>query len=300
MSCDLILEIPARDQLGEGILWDDTAGAFLWTDILGRRLHRYHLADASHTTIELHARLCSFGLTQEAGQLIAAFEREIGWLDTATGAFRPAIRPDLPPGVRFNDGRVGPDGAFWVGSMVEDAEAAGARDLGALYRFGPEGSLTQHLSGIEISNGLCWAPDGCTLYHADSITGRVTAYPFNAATGQIGAGTPLLDPAPGGSPDGAATDSEGRYISALWEGSAVGIFAADGTHEHSIALPASQVTCPAFGGDDMGLLAVTSARIDLSEQQLAEEPGAGSVFIFRTPWRGLPERRFAGAAPDRG
>lgn len=294
---ELVLEIAAGDQLGEGIVWDAGAGAFLWTDILGRRLHRYHLAGAALTTIPLHARLCSFGLTRRDGWLIAAFDREIGWLEAATGAFHPAIRPDLPPGVRFNDGRVGPDGAFWVGSMVEDAKTAGARDLGALYRFGPDGSLTQHLSGIGISNGLCWAPDGRTMYHADSIPGRVTAYPFDAAAGGIGAGAVLLDPAPGGSPDGAATDSAGRYVSALWEGSAIGVFAADGTLEETLAVPASQVTCPAFGGEALDLLAVTSARVDLSEAQLAKEPGAGSVFIFRTPWRGLPEQRFAGAPP---
>lgn len=297
MSCDLILEIPSGDLLGEGIIWDEAAGAFLWTDILGRRLHRYHLADASLTTLALHARLCSFGLTQQAGRLIAAFDREIGWLDAATGEFVPAVRPDLPPGVRFNDGRIGPDGAFWVGTMVEDSAAAGARDLGVLFRFGPDGSLTQHLSGIGISNGLCWAPDGRTMYHADSITGRVTAYPFDAAAGHIGKGAALLDPAPGGSPDGAATDSEGRYLPALWEGGAVGVFSVSGTPEHSLTVPASQVTCPAFGGEEMNLLAVTSARVDLSEAQLETEPGAGNVFIFRTPWRGLPERRFAGAPP---
>ncbi|MFN4025441.1 MAG: SMP-30/gluconolactonase/LRE family protein [Hyphomonas sp.] len=297
MSCDLILEIPAGDKLGEGIIWDDAAGAFLWTDILGRRLHRYHLADAGHTTIGLHARLCSFGFTRQAGRLIAAFDREIGWLDAATGAFVPAVRPDLPPGVRFNDGRVGPDGAFWVGTMVEDAAAAGARDLGALYRFAPDGSLTRHLGGIGISNGLCWAPDGATLYHADSLSGRVTAYPFDPAAGRLGAGTPLLDPAPGGSPDGAVTDADGRYLSALWESSAVGVFAATGGLEQSIAVPATQVTCPAFGGEGMSLLAVTSARVDLTADQLAQEPGAGNVFIFRTPWRGLPELRFAGAPP---
>lgn len=297
MSYRLILEIPSQDQLGEGIVWDARSGDFLWTDIIGCRMHRFNLASGAHSTIRLHARLCSFGLTSDPGLLIAAFDREIGWLDAATGAFDPIARPDMPAGVRLNDGRIGPDGAFWVGSMVEDAEAAGARDRGVLYRFGPEGSLGVCLEGIGISNGLCWSPDGTQMYHADSIAGRVMTYPFDAGTGRLGAGAPLLDPAPEGSPDGAVTDADGCYLSALWGGSAAGLFDTSGRLLGKIPAPASQVACPAFGGDDLSLLAITSARVDLSADQLVDEPRAGNVFVFQTPHRGVAERRFGGVVP---
>lgn len=296
-SWELILEVPAGNLLGEGVVWDDTNGVFLWTDILGRRLHRYDLARNQHATVPLHGRLCSFGLTFEAGRLIAAFDREIGWLDAATGDFTKLLEPDLPPGVRLNDGRVGPDGAFWVGSMVEDAALAGARDLGCLYRLSPGCQLTAHIEGIGISNGLCWSPKGRFLYHADSVRGRVSAYPFGPSTGDLGPGEPVIAAISAGSPDGATTDRDGRYYSALWKGNAVGIFSPDGVLEGRIEIPASQVTCAAFGGPDLDLLAVTTARVDLTEDQLAGEPSAGALFIYRAPQKGLPEKRFAGAVP---
>lgn len=297
---ELVLEVSAGDLLGEGVLWDERTGAFLWTDILGKRLHRYDLAAARLTTVPLHARLCSFGLTSEAGILIAAFDREIGWLEAMTGRFAAVVAPALPPGVRLNDGRVGPDGAFWVGSMVEDAALAGADNLGQLFRFAPDGQLTPHIDGICISNGLCWSPQGRRLYHADSVRGQVSAYPFDPSTGSLGKGGPLIAPAAGGSPDGAVTDADGRYYSALWGQGCVGVYSPEGLPEGRIDVPAAQVSCVAFGGPDLNLLAVTTARVDLTEDQLAGQPKAGSLFIYQSPYKGLPERRFAGAAPAMG
>lgn len=57
---ELVLEVPAGDLLGEGVVWDDARGVFLWTGILGRRLHRYDLARNQLATVPLHGRLCSF------------------------------------------------------------------------------------------------------------------------------------------------------------------------------------------------------------------------------------------------
>lgn len=61
--------------------------------------------------MQLQGRLRSFGQTFEAGRLITAFDREIGWPDAVTGEFTALLVPGLSPGVRLNDGRVGPDGA---------------------------------------------------------------------------------------------------------------------------------------------------------------------------------------------
>lgn len=57
------------------------------------------------------------------------------------------------------------------------------------------------------------------------------------------------------------------------------------------------MTCTAFGDPDLDVLAVTTTRVDLTEDQLAGEPSAGALFIYRAPQKGLPEKRFAGAVP---
>jgi len=51
----------------------------------------------------------------------------------------------------------------------------------------------------------------------------------------------------------------------------------------------------AFGGPDLDLLFVTSARENLSEQALASQPDAGNVFIYKMDVKGLPDRRYTGA-----
>ncbi len=50
----------------------------------------------------------------------------------------------------------------------------------------------------------------------------------------------------------------------------------------------------AFGGDNLDILYVTSAREFLSESALSEEPLAGGVFAVDVGLRGLPEPSFRG------
>ena len=71
-------------------------------------------------------------------------------------------------------------------------------------------------------------------------------------------------------------------------------YAPDGKVDRVINLPVPRPTSCIFGGPDLSTLYVTSARIRLSAQQLAEAPLSGSVFAIRAGVRGLPETPFAG------
>ena len=41
-------------------------------------------------------------------------------------------------------------------------------------------------TGIHIPNSLCWSVDGSVMYFADSPMRTIFAYPFDAATGELG------------------------------------------------------------------------------------------------------------------
>ena len=72
-------------------------------------------------------------------------------------------------------------------------------------------------------------------------------------------------------------------------------FAPDGTLDRTIEMPFQQVTCPMFGGADLDVLYVTGARVNLSEDVLARQEQAGSIFaVTGTGCTGLPEPRFKG------
>ncbi|OIQ64147.1 L-arabinolactonase [mine drainage metagenome] len=61
----------------------------------------------------------------------------------------------------------------------------------------------------------------------------------------------------------------------------------------SIPLPAARITSCAFGGDNLEDLYITSARAWLTNDQLAEQPLAGSLFVIKnTGYKGLPAFEF--------
>jgi sugar lactone lactonase YvrE len=97
-------------------------------------------------------------------------------------------------------------------------------------------------------------------------------------------------------PDGLAVDAEGGVWVALWGGSQVRRFTADGMLDDIVELPVSQVTSCAFGGEDWGELYITSASWEYDEARFQDEPLAGAVFAARPGVSGMPTSRFAGSA----
>jgi xylono-1,5-lactonase len=69
----------------------------------------------------------------------------------------------------------------------------------------------------------------------------------------------------------------------------------DGTLLLHIPMPCARVTKVAFGGSDLTTAYVTTARIGLSEAELADQPLAGSLFAFDAPvsGRAMPCARLA-------
>ena len=56
--------------------------------------------------------------------------------------------------------------------------------------------------------------------------------------------------------------------------------------------PARQPSCVCFGGPDLDLLYVTSAREGLDAAALHADPNAGDVFVYRTGTRGVSESEY--------
>lgn len=282
--------IAAKDALGEGILWDFRSQVLWWTDIHGRRLHRYDWASKTATVLETPERVGSFGLVAGSDDLITAFESGIAlynpYLKNATWLARP--QADVKD-VRFNDGRVDRRGRFWCGTMVE--EGAGAAS-GCLYSLDKSGELRCHVRGVQISNGLCMSPDGSKLYFADSPSGLIHVYDLIEPQGMLGAPQRFAESPQGAVPDGATVDAEGCIWSASWGGGCVVRYTPDGRVDRTIKVPSTQPTCPCFGGPDLDLLFVTSARVGLDPETLRREPHAGDVFVYRPGVRGLPESEY--------
>ncbi len=281
--------VALTNSLGEGIVWDDQVQSFRWTDIERRTLFCLSWPERKLSEARLPQRLGSFALTTLPGVIIAAFEDGFARFAIATGGVEWIARPPAIPGVRFNDGRVDRQGRFVAGTMVEDAARAGGERRGTLWRLEPNGSLTALVENIGISNALCWSPDGAEMYHADTTTGILNAYRYGEAAQLDRVVRQFSDE---GWPDGACVDSVGHIWQALWGGGAVArIDPASGREIDRIPLPSSQITCPAFGGANLDVLAVTSASTGLDAERRTAEPDAGHAFFALPGVRGLPEMR---------
>jgi sugar lactone lactonase YvrE len=281
--------------LTEGPRWHAERGELLWVDILGRTLHRGRPGlDGSLESVEtitLDRHVGAVAPATSGGYVLAA---STGFLYVDdVGAVRELAQPAAGRrDVRMNDGACDAHGRFWAGTMAYD-ESPGA---GALYRLELDGSCTTVLTGLTISNGIGWSPDGATMFLADSGTGRIDAFDFDASSGEIARRRTIVAiEEPGVAPDGLTVDEDGGIWVALWGGGAVRRYGPDGALLTAVPLPVDRPTSCAFGGRDRSTLFVTTARHGLDVAALSRQPHAGRVFrIEGLGVRGAP------CAPYRG
>lgn len=277
--------------LGECPVWDPNRAVLWWVDCAAPALHRFDPVRNTDRIVALSERVHAIGLRRDGG-LIAALSGGLARLDPESGAAEVIARPEAGRSDHhFNDGKCGPDGRFWIGSMHR---SYGQRS-GHLYRLDAGGDAVAVLDRLTVPNGLGWSPDGATFYLGDSPTGAIAAFDFDPAAGALDAPRRLTKPgAIPGWPDGLAVDADGFLWNARWDGGCVARFAPDGRLDRVVDLPVTRPTSCAFGGPRLDRLFVTSARIGLDAAALADQPQAGSLFALDVGVAGAPVGSFAG------
>lgn len=277
--------LDVKNILGEGVLWDARLNSAVWTDIQSSRFWQWQ-PGSEPASFALSQRLGSIALTETPGTYLGGFDGGFAHFTPATGAFDmlAPVTADHAH-LRLNDGRVDRSGTFWAGSM---AEAKGS-PLGSLWRYDGGGQATPFLGDIKIPNSLCWSRDGTQMYFADSPRQTIWRYAFDPNDGPVGNPEVFATTTGNRYPDGSCIDAEDHLWNAQWGSGEVVRYRPDGSIERRIALPVSQPSCPAFGGADLNLLMVTTARDGLTADVLAAQPLAGALFIYETDVTGLLE-----------
>ena len=250
--------------VGEGPVYDSRTGTMWQVDIRGKCLYR--MQNGVQEKIDLPQKVGCMAIS-ETGRILVAMEDGVYWLDTMSLAHQPIqIKGD-----RFNDGKVGPDGAFYVGTASTDGN-------GAFYCL-KDGVLTEVFDGCYCSNGLDWTADQKTLFYTDSPKYKLEQFDFDPATGRLSNRRTFTDiPPEWGKPDGLTLDENDDIWLALWDGHRV-VHMDHKTAEviESIEFPCPKVSCCAFGGTDMKTLFVTTAGMDDVEKY----PQAGQTFAVK-------------------
>ncbi len=288
MTTTLIDIIDVKNKLGEGIIWDHEQQVTWWTDIEQSKLYRYSPARKELQSWDTSERLCCFAPVHNSEQLMCAFESGFALYQPERNELKWIKKLEQDnPGTRFNDGRTDRQGRLWAGTMVENQEQA--QYAGSLYCLNHDLSISKHLSGLSITNSLCWSPDSKTLYHTDTPTQVINQYSFDAANATLGSAQTLCTTDADCFPDGSIVDAQGYVWNAQWGGSKVVRYNPEnGNADFELTLPTPQPTCVAFGGENLNLILVTSAWADLENP----DEHAGDLFIYQTEFTGLKESPF--------
>jgi len=279
--------------VGESPVWCERTQRLFWVDICGRTIHALHPVSGEHSEWATSDLVTSIGLRSDGGAIVGR-ERDLAlWDFEKTFVSLGEVEPDLPDN-RLNEGRVGPDGAYWVGTMQNNLQPDGSarsmnRTSGGFYRVWRDGrkeQLTPREYGI--CNTMAWTPDGRFIC-ADTLAN--TFYSFDVASAGLTNRRLWAQPVEHGLPDGSALDSEGFLWNCRFGGGRVVRFAPDGSIDRSVELPCSAPTSCAFGGRDLNTLFVTSARFGLTGER-ARHPDEGGLFAIDTNVPGSATFRF--------
>ncbi|MDY6872383.1 MAG: SMP-30/gluconolactonase/LRE family protein [Chloroflexota bacterium] len=270
-------------QLGEGPLWHPVKQRLYWVDIFNHNLFASSQDLKTWTKSHFETPVGAYGFRRDGGFILATGRGFENW--SGQGSKTTPIWNPLPgrEGVRMNDGKVGPGGRFWAGSMDSaDHEAA-------FYRLDPDGKRHTLLQHIGISNGLGWSPDRRTFYYTDSMDYTIFAFDFDLETGQISNQRPFVKLPKDECevvPDGLCVDAEGCVWSAQWNGWQIVRYSPEGELLLRVSLPAQRVTSCCFGGPDLTRLFITTAWVDLTDEERKPQPLAGNVFSCPTDTQG--------------
>jgi len=287
MQLDFTLLVDTRCETGESPVWDERRDRLFFVDIGAPALHAVALDGSDLRSWPMPKPIGSIGLA-ESGRIVAGLGRGIALFDPEAGSLTPFLElPDEPEANRLNDGKVGPDGAFWVGSMNQSPVR---QPIASLYRVTPEGVAERKIGDLATSNGLAFSPDGRTMFHSDSRGEWIDRHDFDPATGAISNRRRIATPDEAtGRPDGAACDAEGVYWSAGVSAGRLNRFSPEGELLGSHPVPVPSPTMPCFCGPDLRTLVITSLR---PGGGAAQNPHSGSVFIARSPVAGAPVARW--------
>ena len=276
--------------LGEGSIWDYKNQVLYWIDIQKSLLYMYN--PAAETNIP-------YDVFQNIGTIVPETDHTV-IVALKDGVYRLFLRKDslefigkpasLKEEERFNDGKCDPQGRFWVGTMRTKGKAGDSY----LYRMDHDGTFTEMLDSVSISNGIIWSPDGTKMYYTDTPTSKVMAFDFDGEKGTLSNPRVAVSVADTlGHPDGMTIDAEGKLWVAMWGGHAVCRFDPDnGALLNRIEVPAKNVTSCAFGGPELEMLYITTASTGMNDADKQKYPMAGGLFRVKPGVKGIKANYF--------
>ena len=274
--------------LGEAPLYNGNENAFYWSDIKDNKLYKYDLISQKVESFQFSKKITSFAFN-ENNKILATTNDGFEYLDLKTKKLKALIDPekDLTQN-RFNDGKCDANGRYFAGTMDDNEEEI----RGSLYCL-DGGKVEKKEKDLFISNGLAWNKDSTKFYLTDSPKRVIYVYDYDLKTTKMSNKKVFAKiDEKDGYPDGLCIDEEDCIWSAHWYGWKITRYRPDDTIERIIDMPVPKVTSCNFGGKDLKTLFITTASIDLSDEELKKAPLSGYTFMLDTDIKGVKANLF--------
>jgi sugar lactone lactonase YvrE len=282
---------PSQCYLGEGPFWHAERKSCFWVDIEGKKLFEYNWLEKTVQCRDLDYRVTLI-VQDKDDHLILGLEGGVARynLDYETLTWLIDVEKDYPKH-RCNDGKVDSKGRLWLGTLHMDFHEG----AGSLYSLDENLSLKKKQDKFTIANGMAWSPDNKRMYFIDSPTNKVQSFIFDESSGHIVFEKDVIHiPKEMGAPDGMAIDVQGMLWIAHWGG--FGVYRwnpLDGKLISVLKIPVPNASSCAFAGENLDHLIITTARQDLSEEELKKYPESGDLFCAKVPVKGMPMNKCA-------
>ena len=179
MTQSAIIRLPIKNIVGESLVWDFRYNRFLWVDIIGKLIHAFDPQKGKHESWPTPDFVTSIGLSADGGYIVGLCHEITLWRPNQEFDTLAIPEPNMPNN-RLNEGVVGPDGAFWVGTMQNNIKSNGdpkeiTASSGAIYRVTVDGTVTRiSEQTFGITNTLIWSGD--RLITADTIENKIYSF----------------------------------------------------------------------------------------------------------------------------
>lgn len=315
-SMTAVLVADIKCLLGECVVYDDRTDSIKFTDIYQKQFHELCLTPSplgyGMTSFDLPKQLCAFGLlsseTHDENCYLCAWEDGFQLYNIKTNSPLSDMSSGenvIPLGAptRLNDGRCDRSGRrFICGGFYGDVKGNTMKVFQCMLSEKNKTSL-QHCelisvdaADLEVTNSICFSPDGSTMYFADSPKRKIFEYNYVEESGRC-SNKRVLYQASVGVPDGSCVDKEGFIWNAAWRsgygtGRVNRIDPSSGKIVFTVLLPdaTSQASCCCLGGKNFDILFISTASVD---RDIDKEPNAGGLYAVKVPFIGLKESRFS-------
>ncbi|MCC5894190.1 MAG: SMP-30/gluconolactonase/LRE family protein [Alkalibacterium sp.] len=246
----------AGSTLLEGPVWDSEAHLIYCVSIPDQIIYRIDPVTTEMRSYKTNGPVGAVVLDKE-GMLLSAEKNGIYSIHPETKERTFVTHPNSDERMRYNDGKMLPNGQFLIGTMGDPDVIDNAATLYVI-----EGEETKEvLTGLTISNGIGWTEDGQFIYHIDTPTRQVKRYAYHSDTKTVSDEVVVAE-IPGDSfPDGMCVDLDGMLWVAEYGGSKVCKWNPEtGEKEIEIPMPVTNVTSCCLGGENLEYLYITTAK----------------------------------------